>query len=216
MVEVQILTVPFNPGTGLFEDEGVKRYLAHRRLLKATPHFFMQEGKAWWTVFLETSPLGAPQARGPQTSLIPQDLDDRRRREQKDVRAQLANLSEQERSGYERLRHWRRDTASEEGLPVYVLLTNRQMLAIVEQAPQTLESLRQIKGIGEKRIKKHGHKILEVLHGATLSPGGSKPAQALRSVDGDEQVADAADPPLAQTPETHADGQGGEPDAGDP
>jgi len=63
MTEIRVLTVPFDPRTGLFDDEPVRTYLLNREVLRAEPHFFEFENRPCCAVYLETRPLqGAPAA----------------------------------------------------------------------------------------------------------------------------------------------------------
>ena len=84
-------------------------------------------------------------------------------------------LDETERARYDRLLVWRRETSRRDGVPPYVLLNNRQTLELARRAPRSLEGLGQVKGVGKKRVARHGVAILETLHGrCPVSP--SRPA----------------------------------------
>jgi len=74
-----------------------------------------------------------------------------------------AVLSPDDFAVYARLRDWRKDRAAQEGVPPYVIFTNEQLAEIVEKGIGSLNSLGQLPGIGEARIKKYGKEILGVL-----------------------------------------------------
>ena len=57
---------------------------------------------------------------------------------------------------FTRLREWRKDEAEKLGVPVYIVATNSQLREVALRNPQSLESLRSIKGFGKKKIEKHG------------------------------------------------------------
>jgi superfamily II DNA helicase RecQ len=81
------------------------------------------------------------------------DDEDRQVAERAAFRRLLGELDEIERARYDALLDWRRRTAGDEGVPPYVILTNRQCLDVARTAPRTLEGLRQIKGVGKKRLE---------------------------------------------------------------
>lgn len=58
--------------------------------------------------------------------------------------------------GFEALRAWRSHKAKEEGVPPYVIATNAELKAILEEQPRTLEQLAQIKGFGKSKAAKYG------------------------------------------------------------
>ena len=62
------------------------------------------------------------------------------------------------------LRTWRTDVARREGMPAYIVLTDRQLEGIVAAAPGTLAELAGCKGIGPAKLERWGDEILAVLH----------------------------------------------------
>lgn len=62
-----------------------------------------------------------------------------------------------------RLSQWRRETAEALRLPAYTILTNKQLDQIASLNPQTITGLKQIKRFGDKRIRKYGEAILNVI-----------------------------------------------------
>ncbi len=63
----------------------------------------------------------------------------------------------------EALRAWRRTTASQQGVPAYVVLNDRELVGIAERAPRTLAELSTCPGIGSIRLDRYGDEILSVL-----------------------------------------------------
>ncbi len=64
---------------------------------------------------------------------------------------------------FEALRRWRGQKAKEEGVPPYVIATNAELQAILDNHPQNLEELGQIKGFGKIKAGKYGREILQLL-----------------------------------------------------
>jgi ATP-dependent DNA helicase RecQ len=61
------------------------------------------------------------------------------------------------------LKEWRRTVARDSGLPAFVILHDVTLEAIAEQQPTTLAALRQIEGIGERKLELYGPPILDAL-----------------------------------------------------
>lgn len=73
---------------------------------------------------------------------------------------QSENPAAQER--IEHLKNWRRERSSRDAIAAYRVLTNRSLLEIAERNPATLDELRSIKGMGEKKCAAYGDEILRV------------------------------------------------------
>jgi len=61
------------------------------------------------------------------------------------------------------LRARRRDLASVQNLPPYVIFHDATLLEIAHRKPQTLDDFLAIPGIGERKMKRYGADFLEVL-----------------------------------------------------
>lgn len=66
---------------------------------------------------------------------------------------------------FERLRAVRRARAEVQGVPAYVICTNRTLRGIARAAPQTLAALREVPGMGPARVAAHGLAFLEAVTG---------------------------------------------------
>lgn len=61
---------------------------------------------------------------------------------------------------YRILETWRRETAQREDRAPYLILTNASLEQIARDKPQTLEALRDIRGIGPVKLERYGEAIL--------------------------------------------------------
>lgn len=68
----------------------------------------------------------------------------------------------------ERLKKWRNNMAQKEGLPVYRVLPNKTLEAIVMLGPKNKEELLAVKGIREKKFARYGEDILKLVKGEEL------------------------------------------------
>ncbi len=141
---IRILTVPFDPVQEVFHDDAVTSFISNKRVISMRPEFFRQDGRTYWTVFVEyenvlsdhmTKAQAEDGLTGPQKLLM------------------------------KRLREWRKEKADREKIPVFIIATNKQLEDVVRQAPRTIEALRQISGFGNKKVERHGKEILDILKG---------------------------------------------------
>jgi ATP-dependent DNA helicase RecQ len=72
---------------------------------------------------------------------------------------------------FESLRKFRRELASARGVPPYIILGDRSLRDVARLRPQTLTELRDVYGIGDKKLADLGERILSVV----LECGGSPP-----------------------------------------
>jgi hypothetical protein len=63
---------------------------------------------------------------------------------------------------FQLLKEWRNRKSSEMKLPHYMIIQQKALLLIANKMPQTLTSLKQIKGIGKKKVEKFGEELLEI------------------------------------------------------
>ena len=63
---------------------------------------------------------------------------------------------------YTALRDWRAQAARARNLPAYVIFHDATLAAIAARAPQTLNALRDISGIGERKLQAYGEEVLQV------------------------------------------------------
>lgn len=75
----------------------------------------------------------------------------------------LAMLDSTERHLWEQLRIWRAKTAKEHGVPAYVIFHDTTLRELVRLCPQTEDELRQVTGIGTRKLDKYGNHLIEIL-----------------------------------------------------
>ena len=74
-----------------------------------------------------------------------------------------APLSAEENELREYLREWRRATAKEQSMPAFVVLHDSSLDEICRMHPKTIEHLREVTGIGERKAESYGRQILDAL-----------------------------------------------------
>jgi ATP-dependent DNA helicase RecQ len=64
---------------------------------------------------------------------------------------------------YEALKAWRAEVAKSHNLPAYVIFHDATLAATAQSAPQSLEDLQSIAGIGAKKLEAYGAEVLRVI-----------------------------------------------------
>jgi ATP-dependent DNA helicase RecQ len=68
-----------------------------------------------------------------------------------------------DRDLFEALRLWRREAAAARGVAPFVILGDRTLRELAAVRPSSLDRLRGVVGIGEVRLREHGHELLQVI-----------------------------------------------------
>ncbi len=73
-----------------------------------------------------------------------------------------AALTDEGQARFAALKAWRAEVAREHNLPAYVIFHDATLAAIATRAPQSLEDLQGISGIGAKKLEAYGDEVLRV------------------------------------------------------
>jgi superfamily II DNA helicase RecQ len=155
-MRARVLTLRFSPALGAFDDAALQELVGMHDLLELREHVVTVEGQphivcvATWH---SEAPALAAASAAPSRNGRP-------------VPEILQGLDDAQRALFETIRQWRASTAHAEGVPPYVLLTNRQLVEIVKQRPDTCAGLRRIDGLGAKKLDRYGQALLALLHPA--------------------------------------------------
>ncbi|WP_151636547.1 DNA helicase RecQ [Noviherbaspirillum aerium] len=74
-----------------------------------------------------------------------------------------ADLSSAEQSVFEKLRWWRVETARKHNVPAYVIFHDATMREIAKNRPTSLDDLRHVSGVGEKKLQTYGEEIVALI-----------------------------------------------------
>jgi ATP-dependent DNA helicase RecQ len=69
------------------------------------------------------------------------------------------------------LKAWRAEVAKAHNLPAYVIFHDATLAAIAQSAPQSLEDLQGISGMGERKLAAYGAAVLEVVAAGGVTAG---------------------------------------------
>jgi ATP-dependent DNA helicase RecQ len=74
-----------------------------------------------------------------------------------------SDLSPREQAIFEKLRWWRVETARAHNVPAYVIFVDATLREIAKARPQSLDDLRGVSGVGEKKLASYGAEIVGLL-----------------------------------------------------
>ncbi len=77
-----------------------------------------------------------------------------------------ADLSVRDRELFEALRAWRRETASDHGVPPYVIFSDRSLIAIARARPANRQELLGIPGVGAKKADRYLESVVSIVSSA--------------------------------------------------
>jgi superfamily II DNA helicase RecQ len=78
---------------------------------------------------------------------------------------------------FARLRDWRKETASQEAVPVYTIFTNEQLAHIAEKRISTKAGLQEIDGVGDARIKRYAEAVISIVTSFNANTGNANEAE---------------------------------------
>jgi len=144
---IRIFNLKFDPARGFIDEESVNKFLLSRKLLDMKKEFFLCEGTPYWSILIEYEEVLPPGER-----------------------VKPPQLNEWQHLLLARLKEWRKAKAEEHGIPVYLVATNSELKSVVLSAPETLESLRAVRGFGSKKVEKYGKEIIDLVKGFFNKP----------------------------------------------
>ena len=168
-MRMKLFTLRYSPTLGGFDDEALQSFVRDKEVTGFREHFFIVDETPHLCCVLTFNDCIVGKHPVPEpVPAVPQPA----RNGRPDP---AGGLDPVQRALYQRMREWRTSTAQEEGVPPYVVLTNRELVEIVRKRPGSLTALASIEGIGKQKIKRFGRQILVSLHGAM--PAEAKPAE---------------------------------------
>jgi ATP-dependent DNA helicase RecQ len=81
--------------------------------------------------------------------------------------AALESMDADVRARFEVLRNWRRERATEQRVPPYVIFQDKTLLEIALAEPGDLHALEHIPGVGQSKLERYGKGVLAALSAAT-------------------------------------------------
>jgi ATP-dependent DNA helicase RecQ len=151
-LKLKIFTFRFSESIDGFDDKPLQEFIADKEVIEFSEHFFIHENTPYLTVLIAYRLLAAEEKR---------KLDRRQ-----DPRSEL---DDREKKAYDALRAWRSVRARQDGIPAYMIATNKQLAQMIKLGATDRAALSRVQGVGEAKIANYGEEILQVISG-TLMP----------------------------------------------
>ena len=87
-------------------------------------------------------------------------------REKREQQKKMTGAVSYDQSLFTRLREWRKNLATERGVPAYVIFHDSTLQAIAQEKPTDMAGLSRIAGLGERKLSQYGEQILAVTRSA--------------------------------------------------
>ena len=143
---VRILTLRFDDALGAFDDSPVQELLKDKEVVAIREHFFVKNAVPYLTLVISYT-LADAAASVPAATKPPKarwyDL-----------------LDAADRPLFNTLRDWRRERSKQDGVPPYVICSDRTLALITQQRPSSLTKLGEVPGFGPAKVKKYGAELL--------------------------------------------------------
>lgn len=167
-MRAKVLTLRFSPQLGRIDDTALIA-LQQKVVLEHVREHLIHVGDEVMLVCVATWREREPATQAPttthsaETSTAADSPPEPSRAPATPVADLLEDLTPEQQAMFELVRAWRRQKAHAEGVPPYVVLTNRQLVDVVRQRPQTKTGLTEIHGLGDKKVARHGQELLAIL-----------------------------------------------------
>jgi superfamily II DNA helicase RecQ len=152
-MHLKIFTIVFSTQTYTFQSTQLEQFQSTHIIEDIQTHFFEVASLPCLLVLIRYLPIDVAQSipdftgksskRRPNQTSIPLDGDSR----------EFAEL----------LKDWRRKRSASDGVPAYLVLTNRQVANIARLRPLNLKQLGEMEGIGASKLQKYGEEILAII-----------------------------------------------------
>lgn len=119
---------------------------------------------------LVLTPESRPLLRGEIELRLRHDIREAGVRKRPKASTTVEALSDASRALFEDLRELRKQIASEQGVPPYVIFHDSTLVQMVEELPRTSEEMLALSGAGPKKVEKYGAEFLGLLRSAAGEP----------------------------------------------
>ena len=163
-MRVKVLTLQFASSLGGFDDRPLADFIRDKELLEVREHFFIVHDQPHLACLVAYQDQLLPRT---QSTTIEPTREQRRPAPKSDE----LEIAPESRALFGSLREWRSTQARIDGVPPYVIATNRQLAAIIDAKPATANALAAIVGIGAGKVERYGARILALLNGEPAATG---------------------------------------------
>ena len=151
-MRIRVFTLRFDTLLGQFDDTLFQEFQAGKQIIDKTSHFFSYEGEPYLAIVVSYRSV-RPDGGNHKKSNPSKEASDSWKKQ----------ISKEDYPLFNALREWRMERSKDEGVPPYIVCTNKQFASMISAKPSSLAQLNEIEGFGKKRLEKYGKDILEIL-----------------------------------------------------
>lgn len=159
-----------------FDDAPLRDFTKDKEVISVRDHFFVRNEQPYLAVVVNYTlkPIA--------TEAVAKSGQEKRREE-----SWRQYVAEADIPLFNALRDWRLERSKQDGVPPYVICTNRQLGAIVAGRAQTLAKLGEVEGFGQAKLERYGADVLAVLARKETEPPLGTPTPSRASLTPNEQ-----------------------------
>jgi ATP-dependent DNA helicase RecQ len=146
----KVTTLRFNELTGVFDDAPLREFVKDKEVLSLRENFFIYHDVPYLMVFISYN-LPAPVTTA--SGEVKKERDESWRE----------LLTPADMPIFNTLRDWRNERSRREGIPPYIICTNRHLAEIVQKQVKTKTELGQIESFGKTKIERYGADIISLM-----------------------------------------------------
>ena len=169
-MRVKLLTFRYSATLGGFDDTALVEFTRDKEVISFREHFYLVNEVPHLSCVVHYQDAVVPQAALEAAREIPSRpaalaAPGQRFQRRDGAPDPCEGLNETERALFNHLREWRSKQAHEDGVPPYLILTNRQLVALVRRRPESPTAVGHVDGIGPGKVERYAAAILRCLHG---------------------------------------------------
>ena len=164
-MRIHFVTLRYSPQDAAFDDAPLRAALGDARIVSLREYFFVTQDLPHLLCVVTCEATVSPASRRAGSPAIPcaPDASKGTAADPTPRPCPRDDLNADGQVVYDRLRRWRAQTAKQEGVPPYVVLTNRQLSGIVQAKPESKAALGRVEGVGDKKVERYGAALLAML-----------------------------------------------------
>lgn len=144
---IKVFTITFDSLTGEFNESPIREFLKDKEIISVSDYLFVRNEIPYLTLVVKYYPYRPEAHPGSQAT---GDTN------WKEI------VGEADMGLFNLLRDWRSSRCKTDGVPPYIVMTNKQLAVIAKQRPQSLAELSKIEGLGSKKLERYSLEILNL------------------------------------------------------
>ncbi|NOT60536.1 MAG: HRDC domain-containing protein [Acidobacteria bacterium] len=152
-MQARVITLRFNSMMEAFDDAPLRDFIKDKEVLALNDHFFVRNEVPYLAVMVNYHLTALPLPK----AAVAGTADPTRKASDESWRHLM---TETDVPLFNSLRDWRAARCKQDGVPPYIICTNRQLAALIVARPASLAAIGRIEGFGAAKLEKYGSELL--------------------------------------------------------